>query len=87
MSEVSKPLLFRKHRGGFSESMATVVEVKTLNDLTNEVEKIVGGLVSDGMIRSERYAYDERNGWDTFVVTVTGVGVVGFTNGPVKTLK
>jgi hypothetical protein len=79
-------ILFRQHRGGFDESMATTtVEINTLNDLTNEVGKAIGGMVSDGMIRASHYVFDSRNQWNTYMITVTGVdGVVGFTNAPIS---
>jgi hypothetical protein len=79
-------LLFRPHRGGFDESMALVEEVPTLCELTNIAGKIVNGLVSGGMIRCSHYCFDERNKWNTYIITVDGVGVIGFTNGPIKQL-
>lgn len=29
------------------------------------------------------YVFDDRNGWDTYIVTVEGYGVLGYTDGPV----
>jgi hypothetical protein len=66
--------------------MAEVREINTIHDLTEEAGKMVIGLVSDGMIRCSHYCLDERNKWNTHIITVEGVGVIGFTNGPIKHL-
>ena len=64
---------FRFHRGGFSESMATVRLANTLIDL----QKITG--ITDLTVKPYS-GIDQRNGWDTHIVTCSE-GVIGFTDG------
>lgn len=69
-----KRTLFRFHRGGFDESMATVESVFTLSCLAKLV-----AFCGDS-IELKRIGHDTRNGWETYMVTVDGMAV-GFTNG------
>jgi hypothetical protein len=68
---------FREHRGSLADSMKTVVEVNGL-ELQQLCEKITG---LDSWIEIRPYGYDDRIGWDTYIVLMPGWGVVGFTNG------
>jgi len=43
------------------------------------------GIKDERRISVERYCYDSRIKWDTYVVTVDGQGV-GFTDGPVDSI-
>ena len=40
--------------------------------------------VTADKITVEQYTYDERNDWDTYIVSVEGYGVVGYTDGPIE---
>jgi len=73
---------FRQHRGGYAESMATVVNARTFADLDRIVNGFLAGPSTKGRITVKPYSsgVDSRNGWDTHVVMLDG-GVVGFTDG------
>jgi hypothetical protein len=78
---------FREHRGGLAESMETVVEVanrvELIIHLAHLMERYPGTVVDFQKIKIEPYGgWDERIGWDTYIVTLEGYGVLGFTNGP-----
>lgn len=72
-------VLFRQHRGSLSDSMKTVQQVESKEDIRSilpyEVENV--DIVY--------YAYDDRIGWITYIVTAefgnNEIGVIGFTNG------
>ncbi len=81
---------FREHRGGLAESMETVVEVETKADLAAHMRSKLapfGFNFEDADLMVKPYGenglpmHDERIGWDTYVVTIEGYGVAGFTNG------
>ena len=73
--------LFRHHRGGFNESMDSVVQVKDFQGLCKIVRKDYG----EGSVTVKKYGgIDPRNGWDTHIVlfdTIFDTAAVGFTNG------
>lgn len=76
---------FREHRGGLEDSMKTVREFNTEEEFTSFIGDLAARDVSDG---SERvavdihyYGYDARIDWDSYIVSVPGFGVIGFTNG------
>lgn len=71
-----RPLLFRQHRGGLAESMQTVREMSTRNDLEAFVRQHYG----EGVVTVEPYGWDNRIGWDTHIVCLNG-NACGFTNG------
>lgn len=71
--------LFRPHRGGLAESMAECVEVNSLEDIRQAV-------LVRGELSARPYGYDARIDWDTYIIT-DGIGVVGFADGPLETLK
>lgn len=76
---------FREHRGGLGASMATVREVADRDALVAwlaESYSPYGVIVTDDMIAVEPYGFDSRIGWDTYIVTIAGHGVAGFTSGP-----
>ncbi|AWN47122.1 hypothetical protein DK419_13040 [Methylobacterium terrae] len=83
---MTNPILFRPQRGGLAEAMA---EVRTIADRADLVAHLAATLgrcgveVTDSMVKVEPYhGFDERIGWDTYIVTVDGWGPAGFTNGP-----
>ena len=73
---------FRQHRGGYAESMATVVDAGTLADVEQIVNGFLSGPSTKGRVEVKPYSsgVDSRNGWDTHVVLLDG-SVVGFTDG------
>lgn len=78
---------YRSQRGGFAESMAEVVECEpNLFSLETAIAKTlplpqVFGPLRNFSFKVTPYCYDDRNGWNTYVVTVDGQAV-GFTDGP-----
>ena len=76
----------REHRGGFEESMGRVVEISgSMESLVQEIRSKIGKWVEVNLetVKVEKYVYDSRNGWDTYIVSVLGYGVYGFTDGGV----
>lgn len=71
---------FRPHRGGLAESMAEVVELAGLQQLTDHLRANMP-YIPEGQVKVSPYCYDDRTGWKTYIVTVDGQGV-GFTDGP-----
>jgi hypothetical protein len=70
---------FRWQRGSLEESMSTSVEF----DGGKELFSIVRKTFPFGEIFVEKYGWDERCGWDCWLVLVDG-NAVGFTSGPVE---
>lgn len=79
--------LFREHRGLLVDSMLTVREVN-LGDLRAYVADVTGGEFHDVVVEpygvDGKAFFDQRIGWNTYIVTAPGYGVLGFTNGPVE---
>jgi hypothetical protein len=76
---------FREHRGALLESMRTVRTVKSMAELRAICRGLLGAygsVPSDDQIKMRPYGYDGRIKWHTYIVTVEGYGVVGFTDGP-----
>ena len=84
-----RPFLFREHRGGFAESMATMHElegtkVSLLTYLKSRL--LIGEDATLDMIEVTHYAEDPRGWLDTYIVVSKDPafeGVLGYTNGPV----
>lgn len=72
----------RRHRGNL-----TVVEIEpTMHALVAEIRKSfqfweLERVVTPEQVHVEPYGPDPRTGWDTYIVTVDGLGVFGFTDG------
>lgn len=81
-------MLYRSHRGGLSESMKTVVEVNTIEELKDHISSKIGSKVLD--IKIEYYTYDDRIKWETYIVecrvetSPNNWFVSGFINGDLK---
>jgi hypothetical protein len=82
---------FRFHRGGLDESMATAVDIEpTKVAITKHCNAQYTGSASTRpmvyhaqYIEVKPYGFDSRINWDTYIVTMSGYGVIGFTDGPV----
>jgi len=75
---------YRDHRGSLAESMATVQEFEKREGLIKYLKYDMKGFsvpFKAEDLKIEKYMFDERIGWDTFIVTIENFGVVGFTNG------
>lgn len=79
-------VLYRDHRGSFSQAMKTVREVKNLTEIKEHINQSWGMEVE--AIRVKPYGFDFRNRWDTHIVIckfVDGMEIpVGFTNKYIK---
>lgn len=80
---------YRHHRGGYIQSMGTVIEINSMDQLLNHLNSSLAPssslIVSD--IQFEHKGFDERNGWDTHYVTAMIWGdrsVVGMIDGIVR---
>lgn len=72
-------MLFRYHRGSLDESMKTIVQINSVHELCELLN------VDEKDLKCEPYGYDERIGWDAYVITVS-YSVYGFTNGDIRGL-
>lgn len=77
----------REHRGGLAESMETVTEIDgTMVALVAHINAKLtpfGFVVRPALVTCTPYCTDARINWQTYMVTVDGYGVFGFTDGPV----
>jgi hypothetical protein len=64
---------FRFHRGGFNESMATTIEVHSMEELAEKIE-------FPKEIVFQPCGVDARNGWNTFYV-IADDKIVGMSDG------
>jgi hypothetical protein len=79
---------FREHRGSLWDSMATLVELPDRAALLAHCQRLLDPFdvqVLDSQLRIEPYTYDDRVRWETWIVSIDGYGVIGFTDdGPIK---
>ena len=86
-------MLFREHRELLSDSMTTCTEMDNSKDTV--IEYIFNTLKDYGYTKHDvfhnttvsYYCYDDRIGWDTYIVVIKGCGVFGFTNEQVVALQ
>ena len=73
---------FRPHRGAYTDSMNEVTELECRDALIQQLktESWVTTNVSLNDIECAYYAYDKRNQWDTYLITLVGWGVIGYTD-------
>ncbi len=73
---------YRPQRGGYEEAMALKCRVSSLSDLAHCLgttpDKVTVKRYSDGLDN-----IDQRNGWDTHIVSVSG-DAVGWLSGPIS---
>ncbi len=77
---------FREHKSTLEDSMKTVVEVGSKQELARVIANCLGirshGLnISVDTIQINFYGFDTRINWDTYIVTLANYGVVGFISG------
>jgi hypothetical protein len=73
-----KPLLFRFHRGGLDESLATVIKIDSFEQLL--VLLVDAWAVPFHKVSIEEYGFDDRIDWDTHSVRVF-IGDIGYVAG------
>jgi hypothetical protein len=71
----------REHRGVLAESLATVFNVNTTDELVDEINERMGTHFTPQDVMLVHQGMDERIGWDTYLVSVRGYGVFGYTDG------
>lgn len=78
-------MLYREHRGSLQDSMETVKELdRTRAALSVHLNAIYTGMgITAEQLIIAPHAKDDRIGWDTYIVSMKDVGVLGFVNGPV----
>ncbi len=59
-------MLYRDHRGGFKESMETVIEINSLQELYDHVKKSFSRYPTRILFHYQ--GHDPRNKWDTYTV-------------------
>ncbi len=69
---------FRLHKGSIAESMETEVDIEP----TKEALATLLDTTPD-KVEVDKYIYDNRIGWDTYLVTIDGFAV-GMTDGDVE---
>lgn len=78
---------FREHKGHLDDSMKTVVDVTNREVLVKLLQSQLhpyGFVFGDEDLKVKPYCFDDRIGWDTYIVTIKGYGVAGFTDGPAQ---
>jgi hypothetical protein len=70
---------FRYHRGTLADSMATVIEVESFEEL----EALLHKTYNFTLMSVLPYVYDHRTQWHTYGVILDG-DCVGMTNGPLN---
>jgi len=76
---------FRFHRGSLEESLQTVREVESLDDVRELlIWQVVLSLLPEYFkLTCRYYTYDKRINWQTWVILNDGLPV-GFSNGELK---
>lgn len=76
--------LYRPHRGSLDDAMKEVVTVNNVQELVDHINATVGYCLGGQIIvedlTSKPYGYDDRIGWTTWIWSLDGFGVIGFTN-------
>lgn len=76
---------FREHRGRLKESLKTVIDIDSREELLKHVRELMKRYnfeFPDEELTVEKFAHDPRTQWDTYIVRLKGYGTVGFTDGP-----
>lgn len=74
-------ILYRSHRGTLEESMKTVCEVNSKQELANHISEEFGLFINPNDLTVRWYCADNRIGWGKcYIVTLPDFGVLGFTN-------
>lgn len=68
---------FRPHTSNFKSSMDSVIEVNSLEELKRELKDHPNYF--GGELVCSQYGLDDRNGWDTWLITEDGA-FLGFTD-------
>lgn len=77
-----KKTKFKEHRGTLEDSMKTLIEVEDETALRLALHHVSPKIVANA-ISQVPYGYDDRIGWDCYIITLDGFGVLGFSDGPI----
>ena len=85
MEGQNSAIKFRFHRGSLEEAMSTCVDVMTYQELFDLVYDRLGSYANVVTLEIHYYGYDNRIGWETYIViAIDNNGLkfpIGFTNG------
>ena len=73
---------YRPHRSTLTDSMSAVREFASLEELAEAMADELGRELAVDDLQLKFYGHDHRIGWDTYVLTLEGYGVLGFTDSP-----
>ncbi|PPT23113.1 hypothetical protein LMG19145_01938 [Xanthomonas arboricola pv. fragariae] len=87
-----KKMKIRPHHGALAEAMANCRNIEpTLNAVVEFLRGESGGtfLVTPDMVSVKKYGsgLDERTGWDTYAVSVHGMGIMAWIDGPLEGME
>ena len=68
-------ILFRSHRGSYNESMKTVKQFATVDEMKDYIAS--KGYSKENIEIEKYHGEDTRNGWDTHYVLENGRGCIG----------
>lgn len=71
--------LFRFQRGSYEESMETICEVHSIEELAKVVLQRMQADIDDVLTIRKCHKIDKRNNWNTYIVTLNGCAI-GYTN-------
>jgi hypothetical protein len=71
----------REHRGNLAESLATVFNFETKEDLLKEINERMATHFGPDDVGFLPQGFDDRCGWDTYLVSIRGYGPFGYTDG------
>jgi hypothetical protein len=63
--------------------MATTIEVEPTREALLEAVQPITQVLRKEQLLVTPYDQDDRNGWDTYLVSIEGYGVWGYTDGPI----
>lgn len=76
-------MMFREHRGGLIESLETQREIPATREaVALEASAAIGLAIEPAEIKVQACGYDQRTMSQTYLLSVKGVGVIGFCDEP-----
>jgi hypothetical protein len=64
-------ILYRPQRGGLAEAMKEVKKFSSVKEMTEYLVEYHGNAFDASDVYISYYGYDERIGWETYIVTVS----------------
>ncbi|MGQ5267425.1 hypothetical protein ACULMM_11215 [Xanthomonas arboricola pv. corylina] len=90
--QTGKNMKIRPHRGALAEAMANCRNIEpTLGAVVEFLRGDGGGafVVTPDVVSVKKYGsgLDERTGWDTYAVSVRGMGIMAWIDGPLEGME